>query len=156
MAATRRIAMEECASVDLAALKAAGALCDGKVMRATQEWHHDKKKIARFTIAVDLSGASDAPCLRISGWAFDKAVYQRVALVALPMRFGGRKWFILYTPRHNYVLSTTRHWHTVRRVVVDEENACVVEVTRADLGFRRRVRAKTAYSACDDSTTAHR
>ena len=27
MAATRRIAMEECASVDLAALKAAGALC---------------------------------------------------------------------------------------------------------------------------------
>ena len=95
MAATRRIAMEECASVDLAALKAAGALCDGKVMRATQEWHHDKEKIARFTIAVDLSGASDAPCLRISGWAFDKAVYQRVALVALPMRFGGRKWFMI-------------------------------------------------------------
>ena len=62
MAATRRIAMEECASVDLAALKAAGALCDGKVMRATQEWHRDKEKIARFTVTVDLSGASDANC----------------------------------------------------------------------------------------------
>lgn len=87
--------MEECASFDLAALKARGAMCDGEVMRAKQEWHHNDEKIAEFTITIDLSRTSDAPCLKISGWAFDRAVYQRVAMAALPMRFGGYKWFMI-------------------------------------------------------------
>ncbi len=94
MATFRQLTVEECISIDLVELKRQDALCDGKTIRLPRAFCRGADKVAEIVIEVDLSNDGCGRCLRISGTAYGQRINQQVALVAVPMRFGGHKWFI--------------------------------------------------------------
>lgn len=95
MATFRRLIVEECVSIDLVELKRQDALCDGKTIRLPRAFYRGADKVAEIAIEVDLSNDGCGRCLRISGRAYGQPINQQVALVAIPMRFGGHKWFAI-------------------------------------------------------------
>lgn len=86
---------DECLRLNLSELRREGAVKRFQMRRLQRSWSCRGERVAEVTIVVDIDCLAPAPCLRVTGWAFGRAVDQTLQIVAQSQPFGGERFYII-------------------------------------------------------------
>ena len=92
---TYKPTVEDCIAIDTTMLRTEGMLAEWMEHRLGRQWRIGRRTVGDLIIGTRFTaGAADA-MLGIDGYAFGQLVQQSLRLVSMPMRFGGKRWYIV-------------------------------------------------------------
>jgi hypothetical protein len=86
---------DDCLRISLSTLKQLGMLQRHCMDRRERVWSQYGQTTARLTLVTDVHCLEASPCLKITGYAFGKAIDCVVYLEEQPLPYGGERWFAL-------------------------------------------------------------
>jgi hypothetical protein len=88
-----RPSTDECLRLSLSQFKVRGMLRRGCMARREFVWSADGEDMARATVTVDIDCLEPYPQITIAGYRQGRAIDCQLQMVAVPMRFGGERWY---------------------------------------------------------------
>jgi hypothetical protein len=92
---SNRWTTDDCLHINLSNLKQLGKLQRHCMARHEDVWSQRGQTIADLTLVTDVHCLEPSPCLRITGYAFGKAIDCVVYLEEQPLPYGGERWYAL-------------------------------------------------------------
>ena len=92
---SNRPTTDDCIRINLSNLKQRGMLQRHCMARHEEVWSQYGGTIADLTLVTDVHCLERWPCLKITGYAFGKAIDCVVYLEEQPLPYGGKRWYAL-------------------------------------------------------------
>jgi hypothetical protein len=87
--------VENCIAIDTAALRKADMFLETITNRINRKWRADGLVVGDVFLTTEFTSDFSYPQLRIAGTCFGQPIRQTIRLVSKPMRFGGKRWYMI-------------------------------------------------------------
>ena len=92
---TYKPTVEDCIAIDTVMLRTEGMLAEWMEHRLGRQWRSGRRTVGDLIISTIFTAGAAEATLGIEGDAFGQPIQQSLRLVSKPMRFGGKRWYIV-------------------------------------------------------------